>query len=661
MACDCCDNLRCVPNPVQSLTVSPATSDGATVSWQAPVRDPGTEEVEYYILSVEDMDGNELAYLNIDADQTSHTFEDELFIRDDVNYRIIVHAMYPSCIGTTQINGELSTCNSSDFMAKHENTAPDKNSIFLAGSTDVGIDTNRFVYVNCSGVITLNLAIPCLEHYKGELYVNDVLVFYLKKGETDCSAEYEYSPSFAGEQVIWKVFMDLDCNFGEPVVSSCSFGKPEVTVMIEGCTDRNYYNWNPNANVDDGSCVQKVYGCIHSLALNYNPLANVDNGTCIMPVMGCTDPNAINYNPTANVDDASCIAKIPGCTDPTAVNYDPNANFNDGSCETRVNGCTDINSINYNPLANYDNGSCIPKVFGCTDPTALNYNTNANTDNGTCLYTVPGCMDPTAINYNPGATVDNNSCQYASCHYGIGQAIITEGTLIVDDKTEINIFFDASGSMNSTLPKLLAMRETVLKPCLMPFFNNEGYTYDQRVRVFGAEYDAFSGTITNTIWIDERFMGDPGRVYYNKVQPSGLRTEGTDGTITKVINLVFQDEAHDLYHKSTGVFNPETEPPSETFSADIAALRTLYQSKSPDYFRSVMFQVKPSSSTNSAFKRFLQAIEKGQGLYTGANNLTDLSDQIKIKYDISGGASPEYYAGVIVSALNELGYSIPSC
>jgi len=45
---------------------------------------------------------------------------------------------------------------------------------------------------------------------------------------------------------------------------------------------------------------------------------------------GCTDNIAVNFNPDASIDDGSCI--IRGCTDPTADNYNPNANENDGSC-----------------------------------------------------------------------------------------------------------------------------------------------------------------------------------------------------------------------------------------------------------------------------------------------------------------------------------------
>ena len=52
------------------------------------------------------------------------------------------------------------------------------------------------------------------------------------------------------------------------------------------------------------------------------------------PAQGCTDPNALNYDPNAEVDDGSCSYPPPvrGCTDPTAENYNSNAEEDDGSC-----------------------------------------------------------------------------------------------------------------------------------------------------------------------------------------------------------------------------------------------------------------------------------------------------------------------------------------
>ena len=48
---------------------------------------------------------------------------------------------------------------------------------------------------------------------------------------------------------------------------------------------------------------------------------------------GCMDPNAFNYNPDAQIDDESCIDKVIGCMDTLAMNYDASVNIDDESCE----------------------------------------------------------------------------------------------------------------------------------------------------------------------------------------------------------------------------------------------------------------------------------------------------------------------------------------
>jgi len=145
--------------------------------------------------------------------------------------------------------------------------------------------------------------------------------------------------------------------------------------VISGCTDVDAANYNPNATVDDGSCIYNdgiIIGCMNPNATNFNPLAVVDDGSCIIPIYGCTDPNAVNYFDQATVNDGSCVylqpdetTKVYGCTDPTAFNYDRDANVDDGSCVW------------------------VASNYGCTDPTALNYDPNATIDNGSCTYPVP--------------------------------------------------------------------------------------------------------------------------------------------------------------------------------------------------------------------------------------------------------------------------------
>ena len=206
---------------------------------------------------------------------------------------------------------------------------------------------------------------------------------------------------------------------------------------IEGCTDEEAFNYNEDANTDDGGCIPVVEGCTNDLAFNYDSLANVDDGSCISVVVGCMDIEAFNYNPNANVDDSascipviygcmddtmfnynqaantsdnSCVEFIYGCTDPEALNYDPEANTDNFSCIAYIYGCIDPDAFNYNPLANTDDGTCIPEVVGCTDSTAINYDSEANINFG-CEYPVYGCMDPNAFNYDINANVDDDSCE----------------------------------------------------------------------------------------------------------------------------------------------------------------------------------------------------------------------------------------------------------
>lgn len=51
---------------------------------------------------------------------------------------------------------------------------------------------------------------------------------------------------------------------------------------ILGCTDPTAFNYNPEANTDDGLCEPVVYGCIYECSENYNPNANTDDGSCIL-------------------------------------------------------------------------------------------------------------------------------------------------------------------------------------------------------------------------------------------------------------------------------------------------------------------------------------------------------------------------------------------
>ena len=97
---------------------------------------------------------------------------------------------------------------------------------------------------------------------------------------------------------------------------------------------------------------------------SFQGLGNLVSTFVLNVILGCTDPTQFNYNPNATVDDGSCVPVIGGCTDPAAVNYNVNVNTDNGSCI--YSGCTDNTAVNYNPLATVDDGSCTTATYGCT-------------------------------------------------------------------------------------------------------------------------------------------------------------------------------------------------------------------------------------------------------------------------------------------------------
>ena len=230
------------------------------------------------------------------------------------------------------------------------------------------------------------------------------------------------------------------------------------------CNDGNPLTINDSTDANCnciGQAVTIIPGCMNPLACNYNPQATVDNGTCILPGTPCNDnnPNTMNDSIDAN---CNCVGTliVPGCMNPASCNYNPLATVDDGSCLFPGALCDDGNPNTINDSINPD-CICIGNiiVYGCTDPLSCTYNPLANVDNNTCIFPdspcdhnnpdtfndildslcncvgtlyVSGCMDPNACNYNPLANIDDNSCLFPGSPCDDGNA------LTINDSLDVN-------------------------------------------------------------------------------------------------------------------------------------------------------------------------------------------------------------------------------
>ncbi len=132
------------------------------------------------------------------------------------------------------------------------------------------------------------------------------------------------------------------------------------------------------------------------------------------PVSGCMDVDATNFNPEATVDDDSCLYdddgnETTGCTNSSAMNYMAEADIDDGSCLYDDDG---------DGVANGE------EIAGCTDSVATNFDESATDMDGSCTYDtdgdgildgdeIAGCTNDSAENFSPDATDDDDSCTFA--------------------------------------------------------------------------------------------------------------------------------------------------------------------------------------------------------------------------------------------------------
>jgi len=249
-------------------------------------------------------------------------------------------------------------------------------------------------------------------------------------------------------------------NFGNAAYSGPIWLEQCDVPAVEGCTNNTYVEFNPQANLDDGSCeTLHILGCTNPNAFNFNPQATLNeivptcNYTLIIEddggdgwgdcYIGVVQEDSILGTYTMGPGYYSQEFNLTLETDkPVKVYYFQIANPQTPAAEVAfqtmhnsfrlINSAGDV-SLQGGMYPFADNGAgalkaykppfwhvytglpfcgdyCVPTVYGCLDEQALNYDSLANTDDASCIEIIEGCTSPFAFNYNSLANVDNETC-----------------------------------------------------------------------------------------------------------------------------------------------------------------------------------------------------------------------------------------------------------
>jgi hypothetical protein len=247
-------------------------------------------------------------------------------------------------------------------------------------------------------------------------------------------------------------------------------------------------------------------------------------------------------------------------------------------------------------------------------------------------------LDVDGISYRQ---INANNCV---AHYFNGRSWcpITCGELT--NKTEINIWFDNSGSMNSTLAPLQTMQSTLLQACLLPIYNNDLVLYNERVKVLNM--------LNSPSWdYDERFV----RCLAEERNFNRL----IDTTVDQVINLTFADESNDYGYGSSNFFNNTIR--TAQYDTDVSYLRNVLLNVGYT-IKGTAFRVNTGPNAYPGFRALTEATFINNGVYSVPFNVSDYYPMtFNTNLDTVAGSTPTYYRDQIVAALTALGINIPVC
>ncbi len=197
---------------------------------------------------------------------------------------------------------------------------------------------------------------------------------------------------------------------------------------VFGCTDPEALNYQPEANVDNGSCLYEAAD--NDLCANAIPL---DTGyTLINNTIAPQNEGIIgecwNFG-SGEGEQSSLWFTFTTPAEPAQISIEAISDGTNTLTDTQFGLFTECGGEMIYCDGNSGNGLLSAFNFSCGE---LDTNTayilivdGWNGDVGTCFLNfemtegcgndIFGCTDPEAINYNPAATIDDGSCEYAEC------------------------------------------------------------------------------------------------------------------------------------------------------------------------------------------------------------------------------------------------------